>query len=260
MSAVLQSHPASPTPAGLWRASELSPQTLRTFSTGHAALDAVLPGGGWPVGALVEVLQAPHSLNEWGLLAPLLSRCAGVQVLVGAPHPPFGPALAGRGVDPQRLLWVQGSQPDLQLWATEQALRCADVELVLAWLPGIRMAQARRLAVAAQAHQKLLFVFRAAQAQSESSPAVLRLLLEQGPGGTRSLRLHILKRRGPPLAQAVHIEAGPARLDALLSASRARRRRAAGAGAGAMPAASSVEAALAAGESHALDRIASLAA
>lgn len=252
------SSPVLPAPAGLWRASELSQEALRTVGTGHAALDAVLPGGGWPVGALVEVLQAPHRFSEWSLLAPMLSRCAGVQVLVGAPHPPFGPALAGRGVDPQRLLWVQGSQPALQLWAAEQALRCADVELVLAWLPRIKMAQARRLAVAAQAHQKLLFVFRAEQAQCESSPAMLRLLLEADPGGARPLRLRILKRRGPPLVQAVHIDAGPARLDALLAASRARHRPMEGVFAA--PAAFPVEAALAAGKNHALDRTASLAA
>jgi protein ImuA len=34
--------------------------TLQVVATGHAALDAQLPGGGWPVGAMTELLQAPR--------------------------------------------------------------------------------------------------------------------------------------------------------------------------------------------------------
>ena len=50
--------PAVPTPAGVWRADALDAGAAPAFTTGHAALDAALPGGGWPLGALVELLPA----------------------------------------------------------------------------------------------------------------------------------------------------------------------------------------------------------
>ena len=42
--------------------------------SGYAALDAALPGGGWPEAALVEVLLAADGLGELSLLLPTLAR------------------------------------------------------------------------------------------------------------------------------------------------------------------------------------------
>ena len=44
---------------------------VRTEPTGHAALDASLPGGGWPVGALTEILHDLDGTQELGLALPL---------------------------------------------------------------------------------------------------------------------------------------------------------------------------------------------
>ena len=187
------------------------------LATGHAALDAQLPGGGWPVGALVEILQAHSAQNEWRLLLPALARSGtGPVVLVGAPHMPFGPGLSAQGLAPERLLWVRATAPAARMWACEQALRCAQVEVVLAWLPQTRADQLRRLQMAASEHGKLLFVMRPARAQTESSPAVFRLLASLQPGGD-GVQLEILKRKGPPLAQVLQLPARPARLTALLA-------------------------------------------
>jgi protein ImuA len=121
------------------------------------------------------------------------------------------------------LVWITADAALERLWAAEQALRCADVAAVLAWLPQVRAAQLRRLQMAASQHRKLLFVMRPAQTQNESSPAVLRLLLTSGlpdaqaPAG--ALQLHILKRRGPPLAQPLLLPERQARLGVLLAVS-----------------------------------------
>lgn len=244
---------ASPLRADVWRADALDPARVHTADTGYAALNAVLPGGGWPVGALIELLQATPGSSEWSLLAPALARQdAGERaqrpvVLMGAPYPPFGPALAAQQLAPQRLLWVQAGTAAAQLWAAEQSLRCADVAAVLAWLPRVQMPQLRRLHIAAHEHGKLLFVFRPAAARAESSPAPLRILLQRLPGPLPRLQLDIFKRRGPPLQQPLELAVGPARLHALLAANRAqalRRRQ------GALPWPSSGE------NSHALARLA----
>ncbi len=227
--------------AHVWRAGELGSASLQTVETGYAALNRVLPGGGWPQGALIELLQPQAGQHEWGLLAPALAAVqaaapgqpgARMFVLVGAPYSPFGPALGARQLNMQRVLSVQargGDGPAL-LWATREALQCADVAGVVAWLPDARSAHLRRLQIAAHAHNKLLFVFRPLRAQHESSPAPLRLLLEGALENKQAdeagnLLVNVLKRRGPPLALPVLLATRPARLAALLAASRERVRR-----------------------------------
>lgn len=270
---------ANPGLAHVWRAGELGSASLQAVDTGYAALNQVLPGGGWPQGALVELLQPQAGLHEWGLLAPALAAVQAVVqtatlaaipktssprlvVLIGPPYGPFGPALAARQLDMRQLLCVQarpGDAPAL-LWATREALQCADVAAVLAWLPDARSAHLRRLQIAAHAHGKLLFVFRPLRAQHESSPAPLRLLLQGAASEDGNLRVNVLKRRGPPLAQPLLLATRPARLSALLAASRERVRRRREDAAVPIPTLPAVlpSGFQAAGAAHALDRVASL--
>ena len=58
----------------VWRADALAANTQvgSVLPTGHALLDAELPGGGWPVGALCEILQTHSAQSEWRLLMPAL--------------------------------------------------------------------------------------------------------------------------------------------------------------------------------------------
>ena len=261
----------------VWRADELARPVGAVMASGHAALDAQLPAGGWPVGALVEVLQAQGSQNEWRLLLPALARTSGAVLLVGAPHQPFGPGLAAQGLDPQRLLCITAQTAAQRLWASEQTLRCADVTAVLAWFPHVgpgqvRADQLRRLQMAASTHAKLLFVMRPESAREESSPAVLRLLVSSSSSSSGALdcadlanhdalQLHILKRRGPPLAQPLLLPARPARLAALLAVQSGLARQPHKQD---PPHAAAVPATPAAiytlpGSSHALDRIAAAA-
>jgi protein ImuA len=220
--------------AAVWRADALAANTQAgsVLSTGHALLDAELPGGGWPVGALCEILQTHSAQSEWRLLLPALvaaqqgasllevpgrraaaSARAAIVVLVGPPHAPFGPALVAQGLDVQHLVWVKAQSPAERSWAAEQALRCEAVAAVLAWLPQVQSVVLRRLHLAAQEHNKLLFVMRPAQAQAESSPAPLRLLLlGADPGGkaavpaTEALHVQLLKRRGPPRTESLLVQ------------------------------------------------------
>jgi protein ImuA len=207
----------------VWRGRELAQAREKTLSTGHALLDAQLPGNGWPHGNLIEVLQAQPQLHVWQLLAPALAQCAQQQggpiVLVGSPYEPFGPGLAGRGLRPEQLLCVQADQPSARLWAAEQALRCADVSAVLAWLPRARSEDLRRLHLCAQQHDRFLVVFRGIDARSHSSPARVRLQVD----GLEQLEVRILKRRGPPLLQPLVLHGQPQRLSALLAARKSRR-------------------------------------
>jgi protein ImuA len=216
-------------PAEVWHAHTLAGAPAQVLATGDALLDAQLPGGGWPVGALTEILQPTDVHSEWRLLLPALARSGqGSVALVGPPQVPFVPALHAQGLQVQRLLWVQAQTSASRLWATEQALRCAAVDAVLVWLPparsgSVRSDQLRRLQMAASEYHKLLFVMRPEQALHDASPAVLRLLV--GPhGGNQAdaLSVQVLKRRGPPLAHALTLLARGARMAVVLAASRSR--------------------------------------
>ncbi len=202
----------------VWRADELSCSTGATVATGHPELDGLLPGGGWPVGAISEILQVQSGQHEWRLLLPALKRAdiGSVVVLVGAPHVPFGPGLAAQGFDVRQLLVISTDTSAARLWAAEQALRCSEVVTVLAWLPQVRVEQLRRLQITAHAHSKLLFVMRPALAQSEPSPAVLRVQLS-AQHASDALVVRILKRRGPPIDQPLSLSARPAQLAVLLA-------------------------------------------
>ena len=216
----------------VWRAGSVGAASMQTISTGYDVLSHVLPGGGWPCGAMTEVLQPQPGQHEWGLVAPALGTLqaaspSALVVLVGAPYCPFGPALGARQLNMQRVLNINSKNDSpAMLWATREALQCADVCAVLAWLPDARSAHLRRLQIAAQIHNKLLFVFRPLQAQHDSSPAPLRLRIAGVPhaatSAAHSLQIDVFKRRGPLLSASVLIDTRPPRLAALLAASRER--------------------------------------
>ncbi|MBK0392903.1 translesion DNA synthesis-associated protein ImuA [Ramlibacter algicola] len=203
----------------VWRVTDLAREEA-VLPSGHASLDAQLPGGGWPLGSLIEVLQARPELHAWQLVLPALaarvSDHAGPMVLVGAPCEPFTPSLAAQGLPAEQLLWIRADAPAARLWSAEQALRCAEVAGVLAWLPQCRAADLRRLQLAGRQHGKLLFAFRPASTQVQASPSPLRLLVD----GVDDLQVRVLKRKGPPMQESLHLHAHPARLRALLASRR----------------------------------------
>lgn len=205
-------HPA------LWRASQIGRAPAAVRATGFAELDAELPGGGWPAGALTELLLPHPGVGEWRLLAPALAVVmqgsdaapARPVLLFDPPGEPCSQALAALGLDLRQLVIVRG-RGDLParararlpaadtLWAMEQALASGHVGAALAWLPARLRADAlRRLQLAAQANPGPVFLFREMQARARPSAAPLRLQLAAGAPDT--LRLHVLKRRGPPQA------------------------------------------------------------
>ena len=213
----------------LWRANALGAADDAVATTGHPALDAQLPGGGWPIGAMTELLQAQPQLHAWQLLLPALAeRVNALELpvaLIGAPYEPFGPSLAARGLPVEALLWVHSDAAPARLWSCEQALRCGDIAAVLAWLPQARVGELRRLQLAAAHHQALLFVFRPLAFAHSASPARLRLELSSCPEDAAQIELRILKRRGPPLAAPIRLPARTERMSALLAASRLRRQQ-----------------------------------
>src|SRR5690242_2596466 len=77
--------------------------------TGFAALDQVLPGHGWPQGALSEIIPQVEGIGELSLLIPALARLSaqGKRIaFIAPPYVPYAPALARAGIAPERVLWL----------------------------------------------------------------------------------------------------------------------------------------------------------
>ena len=195
-------HPA------LWRAHQLGRGRDAVHASGYAALDAELPGGGWPQRAVTELLLTHAGWGEIRLLAPVLARmgAAGRGVLLlGPPAEPCAEALAQLGLDLARCVVIRG---DDLLWPLEQALRSGQVGAIVAWAPPRLKGEAlRRIQLAAQSHEGPAFVVRPAAVAAQPSPAPLRLALSGA--GPDTLAVRLLKRRGPALEQPVQLALPP---------------------------------------------------
>lgn len=186
-------------PQRVWRGAGLA-SPAPCLPTGFPALDAELPGGGWPTAALTEILCGKRAIGELGLLIPALAALttAGKRILwLAPPYLPYAPALAAAGADLTQFAVVRAPSRHDALWAAEQALRAGVCHALLAWLPRARYAELRRLAVAASAGHAFVALWRSDEALHESTPACLRVVLEPTSG---ALAVRIVKRRGPPLA------------------------------------------------------------
>src|SRR5512134_2574526 len=185
---------------GIWRGREVSRVGLPSAPTGFPRLDAELPGGGWPRGALTEIAFESEGIGEISLLAPALAALSKGElwiVLVAPPHLPYAPALARAGVDLARLVLVRSAGARQALWAAETALRSGACVAVLAWPAAVHERELRKLQLAAEAGRAWGVYFIPASAAPAVSPAALRLKLAPTEDG---VRVHIVKRRGGPAA------------------------------------------------------------
>ncbi len=226
MRAATSSTPAPTLPEHLaqavWQGDAMGGADHPVLASGHAPLDAELPGGGWPCQSMTELLQTPTAHTEWRLLGPALAemvRRGGSVLLIGPALVPYLPGLRLEGLRDDRLIRIEADHPSDRLWATEQALKAGCISAVLSWLPRARPEQIRRLQACAARHPGPLFVFRPEQARHDASAAPLRLVLSQG-AYPHPLQVDIIKRRGPALAQPLTLAHWPSRVAPLLPQAR----------------------------------------
>jgi len=198
----------------IWRGGDCAPEPA-ALPSGFPALDAVLPGRGWPGAALTEIVLAREGIGEIRLVLPALARlqAQGHDVVwIAPPHVPYAPALIAAGLDLTRLLVVHCRSPADQLWAYEQALRAPECGAAFAWLGPHDDRTMRRLAVAAREGRTWGVLWRRPGQRAIAATASLRLALAPQEG---RLAVRVLKRRGGDLAQPVFIDLGAGSRDRL---------------------------------------------
>ncbi|MHC8946286.1 hypothetical protein ACYX78_16580 [Advenella incenata] len=210
----------------LWRASQIARSPGLYANTGYPEISAQLPGGGWPLGNLIEVMTPRAGIGEIQLFKPVFcghrvcqlphtSTAAGQEsaspeqrpiVLIQPPYAPQICAWAHWGVAPSRLLWLSPQSTADALWAAEHILNSGAFAALVLWQHALRDGALRRLQLSAQKGDTLFVLVRDLSAARQSSPAPLRLALHPVP---RGLHVHIVKRRGSVSEHPVHISLYP---------------------------------------------------
>ena len=192
----------------IWSGTQFAAPAQPAVPTGYPALDARLPGGGWPASGLTELLLDAPGSGEWRLLAPALRTLAAQRpvVCVAPPLQPYAPALQALGLPLQRFVWVAPPDPADAAWALEQTLRSGSCGAAL-WWGDAAVPMLRRLHLAARDCGGLLLALRPPAARRQSSPAPLRLACTPAPQG--QVEIVVFKCRGPAQATPLRLSLPP---------------------------------------------------
>ena len=174
------------------------------LASGYPKLDRCLPGGGWPLAALTEILIEQYGIGELRLLMPALAQLSvektqaeytepGWIAWIAPPFQPYAPALQQYGIDLSRMLIVRPKDDSELLWSAEQALSSGTCAAVLLWPGTLDDRASRRLQLAAEKGHSWAIAFRPLTERQQPSAAALRIELQSTGQGTR---VHILKSRG----------------------------------------------------------------
>lgn len=173
-------------PANLWHPLLDRPGRVRTLSTGVPSLDEKLPGHGWPLGALSEILFEHSGFGELDLVLPALAALTQEHrrvIFVAPPNVDYGSALDAAGVD-RRFLHEMHSGSSEAAWAMEQCLRSGCCGAVVGWLPDADYRSLRRIQQAAESSDACAIVFRPAIHVPYNSPASLRIKVSNSDEAT----------------------------------------------------------------------------
>jgi protein ImuA len=203
----LPGHPESIHPA-LWRATQLARAYGRTVDTGYPALSAQLPGAGWPVGTMIELLLQQAGIGEMRLLSPAFAAVAQKRsiALVAPQQIPHALGYAYMGIHPSRLMWLTTPKSSDALRSAEQILRTGSCGALVLWQQHIRSESLRRLLLAAQSSETLFVVVRPLACAQDASPAPLRLTVRPAADG---VAIELIKRKGPASAKPIIVNLYP---------------------------------------------------
>lgn len=132
---------------------------------GHPGLDAALPGGGLPLGALHEMCGTDEG-SDWGAAAALftagiLARLPGPVLWVVPRHDLFAPGLAQTGLLPARVIHAEMGDERHVLPAVEEGLREPGLAGVVGEVVGrITLTTTRRVQLAAGRSGTTAFLLR----------------------------------------------------------------------------------------------------
>lgn len=177
----------------IWTARHWQETVIPATPSGYPELDAELPGGGWPLGALTEILYPVTGVGELRLILPALASLSQQddrwQLWLNPPLPPCAPSLQHWGFNIQRLLLAQAPTPADLCHSLEKSLQSGGCQGAVVWLKSLDKALMRRIQLAAESAQVPVFMLRPEGFRKQPSIAALRLHWQANQ------QLDILKRK-----------------------------------------------------------------
>ncbi|HXX29974.1 MAG TPA: recombinase RecA [Myxococcaceae bacterium] len=185
-----------------------APRThLAVLRTGVREVDALLPGGGFPLGEVVELWGSPASGRTRLALRAVAEahRALRLAAYVDGPGELYPPALPALGVDVGRLFWVRPGRSGRGGWAALQILRSgvfACVVLDLTCAERLPPGAVKRLHDAAARAGGLLLLLTPEEAPGEGT---LRL---RTTAGARGLHVEVVRSRQGVMARVADVPWG----------------------------------------------------
>jgi protein ImuA len=183
----------------IWTARHWQETQVAGLNTGYAELDAELPGSGWPLAAVSEILYPQHGMGELRLILPALAQLSrqdtGWQLWLNPPYLPCAPALQQWQLNTQRLLLARATKPADLCHSLEKSLQSGGCQAAVVWLEKLDKALMRRIQLAAEHSNTPVFILRPVRFLNQPSVAALRIKINSPTS------LDIVKRRaGWPLS------------------------------------------------------------
>ena len=176
-----------------------------SLPTGYPQLDQCLPGGGWPLGALTEILVENIAETPLWLITPALVTLGHEQrwqAWIAPTGIPYAPALANAGINLSKMLLIHPPTRNDLLWTIEQSLGSNICSAVLSWPQELRGTASRRLQLAAKRGRSWGLCFCSCSHMQYQTMAALRLLFRPNRQGAE---VTILKCRGGKLIENLQL-------------------------------------------------------
>jgi hypothetical protein len=187
----------------IWTARHWQEAQIPAVNTGYNSLNAELPGQGWPLGAITEVLYPQLGTGELRLLLPALAQLSQQdqrwQLWLNPPYLPCAPALQQWQFNTERLLIAQTHKPADLCHCLEKSLQSGGCQAAVVWLDKLDNALMRRIQLAAEHSGTPVFMLRSSRFLNQPSVAALRIKLN--PAGS----VDIVKRRAGWSLNDVHL-------------------------------------------------------
>jgi protein ImuA len=148
-------------------------------SLGLGLLEHAFPGQTFPLSCIHEFIadkqedEAATSGFIGGLLATLLQQ-GGVCIWIGSTQQLYAPALKTFGVAPEQVIFIRMQREKDILWALEESLKCADIQVVVAEIQDLDFIQSRRLQLAVEKSKVTGLLLRTAVRQHMATACAAR--------------------------------------------------------------------------------------
>lgn len=165
----------------------------RIVSTGCAALDEMLPDGGWPKHGVVEVIVPDDRVEAMDLVLPALRKLVRQGRCLAMVTPPFSARsrlFMDSGINANKVLQVNPHPGRSALWTVESMLETGNFTAVLAWPECDTELMDKRLQMATARGKSLCILFRREKHAGYRSGIDVRLRLDVGESGRAVYRLN----------------------------------------------------------------------